>query len=175
MEQFTLTKDVQFRIKRNAGYREEAAEFVKDYLRKTLCRSALDDTRTIFFYDERYRARFFYRQNWAGGAVIELVADTLDDGTVYNVRQVLLDDDEKKELHDTLNSGKCEVKFHGDFKKALWHLGTRDDMREFCERMDRQDAADRAWLASFGREEEERHARIDALHERIHAERIGAR
>lgn len=148
MEQFVLTAGKKYRIKRNAGYREEAGEFVKDYLRKMTCRSALDDTRTIFIYDELYHARFFYRQNWAGGAVIELVADTLDDGTVYNVRQVLLDDDEKKELHERINAGHCEVKFFGDFKEALAHFGTRDDMREFCERMDRQDAADRAWLAA---------------------------
>lgn len=136
MEQFTLTADKKFRIKRNAGYREEAAEFVKGYLRTTYSRAALDNTRTIFIYDERYRARFFYRQNWAGGAVIELVADTLDDGTVYNVRQVLLDDDEKEELHERINAGHCEVKFYGDFVEALRHLGTQEDVREFYERLD---------------------------------------
>ena len=119
-------------VKYNDTYNAEIRYFATDYIK---IHGITDDVATMYIVDENKKDRFFYRQNWAGGAVIELVAETLDDGTVYNVRQKLLDDAEKAEIRLRLLDRKAFVLETGNYDKLLKWICTGDEYNEAIEKM----------------------------------------
>lgn len=120
-------------VQYNNTYNAEIRYFAIDYIQ---VHGITDDVAMMYIVDENKMDRFFYRQNWAGGAMIEYVpTSVLDDGTVNDIRPRLVPDEEKAAIRQRLRDRKAFVLKTGNFDTLLKWLCSDQEYEEAIEKM----------------------------------------